>query len=89
MVQIIVRAAVKVTLLNGSEHIIPCHRHCDAFQILSDFRLQRDKGKDIQGFLNNNGDFLNRKDAMIEARKCGQIQEDTINSNDLFSEDLW
>ena len=54
----ITRAAVKIDYWNHNtkqEIIIPCHRHCDAFQILHDFGFI--KGVDFrekeQGFLNS------------------------------------
>jgi len=42
-----------------------------------------------QGFLDGNGKFLNRADALIQAVKTGQIERSNFNSTDLFSEDLW
>lgn len=46
-----------------------------------------------QGFLTDTGLFLNRKEAMIHAKACGQFKRDTspgkYNGDKLFSEDLW
>ena len=39
-----------------------------------------------QGFLNDNGDFLNRTEAAKEALKCAQIAKEVTV---LFSENLW
>jgi len=47
----------------------------------------KDRGE-IQGFLDDEGNFLDRKEAMIHARACGQVDKTTC-PNDLFSEDLW
>ena len=41
-----------------------------------------------QGFLNDKGEFLNRRDAAKEALECGQIQKLNWPPN-LYSEDLY
>jgi hypothetical protein len=87
----ITRAAVKVQCPDG-EHIIPCHRHADAFLILKEFGINFFRGKDEQGFLNEKFEFLDRKTAYIEAEQCGQLlprQVGSYNGDELFSEDLW
>ena len=96
----IVSAAVKITTLDGMEHIIPCHRHSDAFKIIKEFGIHRIKHKDVQGFMavyityNQDGDrmsetkFLNRNEAYIHAFLTGQVKEHKIGY-ELFSEDLW
>ena len=71
---------------------IPCHRHADAFYIISQF-LDADeinKEKTEQGFLTHDGTFLNRYDAMDEAIKCGQLPPEAKEQcAELYSEDLW
>lgn len=74
------------------EITIPCHRHADAFYIISQFldASEIDKEKTEQGFLTHDGTFLNRYDAMDEAIKCGQMmEEDKMRCAELYSEDLW
>jgi hypothetical protein len=44
---------------------------------------------EIQGFVNDKGEFLDREQAAKEALECGQIKELKYNSKELFSEDLW
>jgi hypothetical protein len=47
---------------------------------------------EVQGFLTNEGVFLNRLDALVHARACGQMkprQPGDYNGDELFSEDLW
>lgn len=98
----ITRAAVKIDYWNHNtkqEVIIPCHRHCDAFQILHDFGFI--KGVDFrekeQGFLNEKGEFLTRTEAWQEAKRCNQflnsyIEEhvnDIVPTAVLYSEDIW
>lgn len=87
----ITHAAVKFNI-NANEVIIPCHRHCDAFQIIKtlrpDLRIQC-KDND-QGFLNEKDEFLTRQEAWVEACRCNQIlnYEEAI-PGELYSEDLW
>lgn len=98
----VTRAAVKIDYWNHNtkqEVIIPCHRHCDAFQILHDFGFI--KGVDFrekeQGFLNEKGEFLTRTEAWREAKRCNQFLDSYIEEhiNDivpptiLYSEDIW
>ena len=71
---------------------IPCHRPADAFYIISQFLdpEQIDKSRTEQGFLTNDGTFLNRYDAMQHAIDCGQLPPDVDNGRkELYSEDLW
>lgn len=87
----ITHAAVKFNVY-GKEIIIPCHRHCDAFQIIKTLRPElRLQCKDSdQGFLNENDEFLTRQEAWVEAERCNQIPycEEAI-TGELYSEDLW
>lgn len=74
------------------EIIIPCHRHADAFYIISQLldRDEIDKRKTEQGFLTEADEFLNRYDAMDEAIKCGQLPPEAKEKcAELYSEDLW
>lgn len=71
---------------------IPCHRHGDAFYIISQF-LEHDmidKNRTEQGFLTHDGTFLNRYDAMDHAIACRQLLPiDKERCAELYSEDLW
>lgn len=42
-----------------------------------------------QGFINEEGKFLKRKEAKIEAIKCNQILKGRGTTLQLYSEDLW
>lgn len=71
---------------------IPCHRHADAFYIISQFIEpdEIDKNKTEQGFLTNDGTFMNRYAAMQHAIACGQLPPDADKEcKELYSEDLW
>ena len=74
------------------EITIPCHRHADAFYIISqllDF-YEIDKTKTEQGFLTHDETFLNRYDAMDEAIRCNQVPLFLKDKHaELYSEDLW
>lgn len=89
----IVRAAVQVHLYtDGRDLIIPCHRHCDATQILEMFGYTESMyRRDMEGFLADQGEFLHRVDAADHAYECGQLIEtaEEPRIEVLFSEDLW
>lgn len=71
---------------------IPCHRHADAFYIVSQFLNygELDKSRTEQGFLTDEDQFLNRYDAMQHAITCGQLPPDADKEcKELYSEDLW
>lgn len=71
---------------------IPCHRHADAFYIISQFvgASEIDKPRTEQGFLTHEGKFLDRYDAMQHAIACGQLPPDADKEcKELYSEDLW
>lgn len=73
-------------------YTIPCHRHCDAFYIISQFlnSAELDKSATEQGFLTEGGEFLNRYDAMIDAVNSGQLPPSAKEKcAELYSEDLW
>ena len=87
------RAAVKILFFDANsikEIAIPCHRHCDAFQILHDFGFQKhiDFKEVAQGFLDEHDNFMDRYEAFVEAVRCGQIQTES-QCRELYSEDLW
>lgn len=73
--------------------IIPCHRHGDAFRIISYILrcCDIDHFRTEQGFLTEKGEFLDRYEAYDEAVHCGQIADKrkSNEAKELFSEDLW
>ena len=85
----IVSAAVKIQdLRQNKEIIIPCHRHCNAFQILHDFGYKISEFKTLaQGFLDEENNFYDRIAAKRHAIECHQIESSEYT--ELFSEDLW
>ena len=74
------------------EITIPCHRHADAFYIISQLLdcVEIDKPRTEQGFLTHDDRFLDRYDAMQEAIRCRQVPSDADKlCAELYSEDLW
>lgn len=91
----ITKAAVKILNLQTNEEIIiPCHRHCDAFDILHMFHMKKDIDYKIieQGFLDEKDKFYNRTEAWKHAWEHKQIDDDEEDyrlCKELFSEDLY
>ena len=75
--------------------VIPCHRHCDGYEILHKFNVKDYFDNVEEGFIATNGTFLNRKDAFVDAINCGQLSAVTRqykrdgSEADLYSEDLY
>ena len=74
------------------------NRHCDCFKYAAEvlgLPLGSHHGADNQGFYDNNGKYLNRKDAMTHVKMTGQkllpmLDDGRVNkSSRLFSEDVW
>ena len=85
----IVSAVVKFVTKDGKHFDIPCHRHSDAFYIISQFLSSSDeidRNKTQEGFLDENWVFYDRLSACEHAYKCHQIN---FHNQELFSEDLW
>lgn len=84
------RAAVKFYLIKEDrEVIIPCHRHCDAYEIMS---LMKAESQSLEeGFLDSDYEFVTRREAYDIAVAADQLivdKEDIVKCL-LFSEDLW
>ena len=76
----------------GTMFEIPCHRHADAFYIISQFMEPEDidKTKTEQGFLDEWESFLDRYAAMDHAIERGQLPPEAKEAcAELYSEDLW
>ena len=76
-------------ILNNKIYALPNpKRHCHLIR----FAINSGENPPIhgeQGFLTENYCFLNRQEAMIYAKKIGQIKKGKFNETRLFSEDLW
>lgn len=89
----IIRSCVWFTLKDGRRIEIPCHRHFDAYYIISQLvdRDKIDKSLTEEGFWDENAHFLDRHQGYYEALKCNQIKQDNsyVALELLYSEDLW
>ena len=90
----ITKAAVKIfDVKQNKEMIIPCHRHCDAYEILYNFGYKKniDYYTIQEGFLDEDDNFLDRHRAYLEAMYDHQLMvvDKNIKCQELFSEDLW
>lgn len=91
----IVSAAVKIIATsNDNEVIIAGLRHCDCYNTLANLGLEplRDYIFVNDGFIDHQGNFLDRRDAWKHACDCGQLPVNIVEYNiskELFSEDLY
>ena len=88
----IVQAACRVYIPNMKDYqIIPLHRHGDMGKIFKAFGYKPGQCKIIeQGFIDQEGNFYNRKAALEHIKKCKQpLPLKNTNTNELFSEDLY
>lgn len=92
-------SAIKFHINATNSDVILCgFRHKDIFEQLKYLGFKPNDGYKVisQGFITDNGEFLNRTDAFCHAFKCRQLSLATIESRtgrdgerELFSEDLW
>ena len=94
----IVSAAVRYLMDDRDMITLPVHRHKDADLIMRVLPLADDGHEWIkvqEGFITEEYEFLDRRGALDEAIRCGQISADdphgydVILSGKLMSEDLW
>lgn len=88
----IISAACRA-VVNGEKVIIPCHRHCDFFEIMKVLHCQYDKASVEQGFIDWNElerkeEFVSRVEAFKRAQWADQLPR-WKEPTELFSEDLW
>lgn len=67
------------------------NRHHNVIRHIREVTGDGIKGSDVQGFITDEGEFLNRKAAMALASVNGQLNRraDGYQGPELFSEDLW
>lgn len=79
--------------------IVPARRHSDCYKLLTDLLGDNIKlpGREHQGFLTSHNRYVDRKEALVLAKKHNQIyhsmhdndDEDNEDHNILISEDLY
>ena len=93
----IVCSAVRVQIeRNGKkiEVVVPGIRHADCWELLATFGYPMARDEDAEGFLNKQGLFLDRYDALELAKECGQLTEtvkfykNQLRDIVLYSEDI-
>lgn len=67
------------------------NRHHDVIRMIAFINGEGIKGPDVQGFMTEHNQFLNRKEAFALASVNGQLKRGPggYQGNQLFSEDLW
>lgn len=94
-IKLIVEEQYGVKLDKPMELVVCGHRHADCWEIVSCLSARWFGAKEIQGFINHKGEFLDRYDALVHARECGQLSEthrcyqEDNRINGLYSEDLY
>ena len=95
----IICAAIKIKYVERiqdeeEKELIVCgHRHGNCFDTME--LLDLNICSYVEGFINHNGKFLNRKEALAHAYDCGQIPQtitwydEDHNIKELYSEDLY
>jgi len=89
----IVQAACRISIDKIDEiQVIPLHRHGDINLILKAFGFKPGKGYQIleQGFIDEHGNFYNRKSALKHVNDIGQqCLLGNFGADELYSEDLY
>lgn len=67
------------------------NRHHDVVRLIAEYNGVGVNGPDVQGFQDDQGNFLTRAQAMELAEANGQLKRDPggYQGDKLFSEDLW
>ncbi len=76
-------AAIK---FNNIVYVGKRHNHCIAIMVECGLPIPI---RGIQGFVDNKGNFLDRKQALEIAQRCGQIKKKHHPKDELMSEDIY
>lgn len=77
---------------DGKVYSLPAPaRHHDVIRMIAQENGVGVNGPDVQGFLDEAGNFLHRRMAFVIAQQTGQLNRgpDGYQGDQLFSEDLW
>lgn len=89
--RVIVAAACKYgdVIITGARHYDKVmHTQLRAFSEEHEVHLMN-RGEVVQGFIDNQGTFLDRVEALVVAREAGQVRFKHPPEYELFSEDLY
>jgi len=89
----IICAALLIENKEQEEVVLPCWRHGIGYEMIRELHIE---GKVLkEGFMNHEGKFLDRYDALVHIMECGQLtqanrwyKEDNREA-ELYSEDLY
>ena len=89
----IICAALLLENKEQEEVILPCWRHGIGYEMIRELHIDAKVLK--EGFINHEGKFFDRYDALVHVMECGQLtqanrwyKEDNRES-ELYSEDLY
>lgn len=89
----IICAALLLENKEQEEIVLPCWRHGDGYEMIRELHIDAKVLK--EGFMNHEGKFLDRYDALVHVMECGQLtqanrwyKEDNREA-ELYSEDLY
>lgn len=84
---------VAIKFNNKVYQLPPPNRHHDIIRLIASENGVGINGPDVQGFVDEDGEFLTRKQAFALACVNGQLKRrtdpGTYQGNELYSEDLW
>lgn len=90
-------AAIQVEFEQAGQNVqavIAGHRHGSCWELINIFGVPASR-QETEGFLNHQGEFLDRYDAFEHALQCGQLSDTTLTAKaergerQLYSEDLY
>lgn len=85
----IVSSAIKFRKSGDTDYtIMTAKRHPEVFRKMREAGIQYERTTHIQGFMTDDGRFLDRFKARDHAIACGQLRKN-YEYPELFSEDLW
>ena len=89
----IICAALLLENKEKEEVILPCWRHGIGYAMIRELHIDAKVLK--EGFINHEGVFFDRCDALAHAMECGQLTQanrwykEDNNESELYSEDLY
>lgn len=89
----IICAALLLENKEQEEVVLPCWRHGIGYEMIRELHIDAKVLK--EGFMNHEGKFLDRYDALVHVMECGQLTQanrwykEDNREIELYSEDLY
>lgn len=89
----IICAALLLENKEQEEVVLPCWRHGIGYEMIRELHIDAKVLK--EGFMNHEGKFLDRYDALVHVMECGQLTQanrwykEYNRESELYSEDLY